>query len=116
VTLEVRDGTRTTTLRVRSGATIARAEVRGAAAEYEVAYGESRAGEGAFLPGDVTLSSARPPVTIELGWVEYSGGGPLDPALFRLDPPAGARVLDLDAGSVPPSGPWSEPGPPEPGS
>lgn len=102
VTLELRDGARTTTLRVRAGAVIARAQVRTPGGGYDVAYGDPGSVEGTFLPGDVTLSSAPPSVRVELGWVDFEANARLEAALFRLEPPAGARVVDLGSAVPPP--------------
>jgi hypothetical protein len=103
VTLELRDGARTTTLRVVTGAVVERATVRlRGGGGYEVAYGKPFAASGADQPGDVTLSSAEPPVRVEVAWVDHEPNAALEAALFRMEPPAGARVVDLDApGPVP---------------
>ncbi len=98
VTLEVREGGRTTTVRVIARAAVARATVRDPlGGGYELANGDRRNVDGAFLPADVTLSSDRPPVRVELAWTdEVEANPPGDAALFRMDAPAGARVVELD--------------------
>lgn len=107
VTLEIRDGSRTTNVRVISGAAVARAAVRrGGGSGYDVANGDPLNLDGTSLPADVALSSDRPPVRIELAWTDDVEANPqLDAALFHMDPPAGARVVDLDAAepAAPPS-------------
>jgi len=99
VTLEVRDGARTTTVRVIARAAVSRATVRDAlGGGYELANGDRRDLDGTSLPAEVTLSAERPPVRIELAWTDdVEANPPADAALFRMDPPAGARVVDLDA-------------------
>jgi hypothetical protein len=115
VTLELRDGRRTTTLRVVEGAAVERAEVRvRGAGGYRVVYGRPYAATGADEPGDLTLTSAEPPVQVELGWVDHEANAALAPELFRMEPPAAARVVDLDAAggsSVPPPVFPAEPAP-----
>jgi hypothetical protein len=97
VTLEVRDGRRTITLRVASGAAVAQAQVRSGRDGHDVSWSQPYAATGATPPGDVTFASKEPPVRVDLGWVDYEANAALDPKLFRLDPPAGARIVDLDA-------------------
>ena len=42
-------------------------------------------------------------MSLELRWKDdLQVNGPSDPALFRLDPPRGARVVDLAPGTTPP--------------
>jgi hypothetical protein len=112
VTLELRDGARTTTLRVRAGAAVARASVRAPGGAYEVTYGLPGSVEGTMLPGDITVSSDRPKVRVQLGWVDFEANAPLEAALFRLEPPAGARVVELGAPGAPlPASVFPEPPP-----
>jgi len=44
-------------------------------------------------------------VKIGLHWKEVEVNGEVDPALFRLEPPAGARVVELEEGDAPPAAP-----------
>jgi hypothetical protein len=57
---------------------------------------------GTRFPKEVALSSSAPAkVRLELSWREVDLNDPIDPALFRLEPPRGARVVDLpDRGPV----------------
>jgi hypothetical protein len=98
VTLEVRDGARSTTARVIAGAAVSRATVRDGRRGYEVAWKQRILVGGAAGPGDVTLSSERPDVEIELTWPEPEVNAPLEDALFELRPPPGASVVELDEG------------------
>jgi hypothetical protein len=120
VTLELRDHRgRVTTLRVVEGAVVERATVRlRGGGGYDVQYGRPFAAAGTDLPGDVTLSSSEPATRVDLGWVDHEANPALEPELFRLEPPAGARVVDLDAaGEValpPPVFPAEQPAPAPP--
>jgi hypothetical protein len=100
VTLELRDGARTATVRVGPRAAPLRAAFRGGAPalpDHEVAYGAFADLGDVRFPGEVAVTSRDPAVRLELGWKEPQVGGRGDPALFRMEPPAGAKVVDLDA-------------------
>jgi hypothetical protein len=103
VLLEVRDGVRTTSARVVAGAAVSRASVRHLRGGYEVEWRDRLPVDGAIGPGDLKLSSDQPPVRIELSWSEAEANAPLEASLFELRPPAGARVVDLDASGPAPS-------------
>ncbi len=99
VTLELRDGHRTTTLRVGPRAGILRATFRGGGPElpdHEVRYGAFLELERGRFPAQVEVASSNPTVRVELGWKEPDLAGVPDPALFRMEPPSGARIVDLD--------------------
>jgi hypothetical protein len=95
VELELRDGPRTTTLRVVAGAAVARATVRDPrTGDWEAEYGV-RAPSGG-VP-DVTLRGVgREDVQVELGWKDVEANATIDGAMFRMTPRPGARVVDLD--------------------
>lgn len=100
VTLELRDGPRSTSLRVGSRAAIVRATFRGGAPalpDHEVQYAAYLDLEWARFPTEVVVTSGDPAVRVELGWKEPDFVSPAGAALFRMDPPSGARVVDLDA-------------------
>ncbi|MFO0582768.1 MAG: DUF4292 domain-containing protein [Anaeromyxobacter sp.] len=91
------------TLHVGEGAAIERAEVRPAGRPAWSVRGDVwRQHAGARLPTDLELRSTSPRVKLSLHWKDLEVNGALDPALFRLEPPPGARIVDLD-GSPPPS-------------
>ncbi len=48
------------------------------------------------FPGTVRLRADDPRVRLDLRWVEVSVNGSLDDVRFTLEPPRGARVVDLD--------------------
>jgi hypothetical protein len=52
---------------------------------------------GLRVPTDVAARVPAARVAFTLHWRELEVNGKVDPALFRLEPPAGARVVDLDA-------------------
>jgi hypothetical protein len=54
------------------------------------------------FPREVKLASEGPHVEVRLAWREPELNAPVDPALFRLEPPRGARVVDLAPGEAPP--------------
>lgn len=106
VALELRDGARSASLRVGPRAAILRASFRGGAPavpDHEVRYAAFLELPGLRFPTEVTVTSRDPDVRIELAWKEPAVGNRLDAALFRMEPPAGAKVVDLDAGAPPPA-------------
>jgi hypothetical protein len=98
VTLEIRDGRRTTVVRVTGGAAVSRATVRRPGGGYEVAWGQRILPGGYAGPGDVTLSSKDPAARVELVWSDPEANAALEQAAFDLRPPAGARVVELEEG------------------
>jgi hypothetical protein len=97
--LALRDGPRTTDLRVGPRAAVLRAEFRGGAPalpDHDVAYAAFEDLPGVRFPTEVVVTSPDPAVHLELAWKEPEVGAPLDAALFRLEAPAGARVVNLD--------------------
>jgi len=50
---------------------------------------------GARVPTDLSARDPVAKVALTLHWRELTVNGPLDPALFRLSPPAGAQLVDL---------------------
>ena len=66
------------------------------------------------FPTEVAVTARDPSVRVELAWKEPEVGNPLPDRLFRMEPPGGAKVVDLDAAPelpaiplpiAPPSGP-----------
>jgi hypothetical protein len=105
VELVLRDGARSSSLRVGARAAIERATFRGGAPEvpdHEVRYGGFVDLVGGRFPERVEISAEQPRVRVALGWKEPDLLAPLDQALFRMDPPAGARIVDLDLSPEPP--------------
>jgi len=109
VTLVLEDGPRVQALQVGAAATVERSERRLAGApapgpgDYDLELDQFR-DDGPWFPWVVRLRAEAPRVRVELRWTEVERNGALDPALFRLEPPRGARVVELggtDAG--PPS-------------
>ena len=52
--------------------------------------------DGRLVPTEVTARAPGDRVVLSLRWRELEVNQPVDPSLFRLSPPAGARVVDLD--------------------
>lgn len=105
VSLELRDGSRTTSLRVGPRAAIVRATFRGggpALPDHEVRYGAFVDLDRTRFPAEIAIRSGDPSVRLELAWNEPDLVNALDAALFRMEPPAGARVVDLDRTPEPP--------------
>jgi hypothetical protein len=105
VDLVLRDGPRSTDVRVGTRAAVERATYRGGAPEvpdHEVRYGGFVDLVGGRFPSEVEIAADRPRVRVALGWKEPDPLSPLDQALFRMDPPTGARVVDLDLSPEPP--------------
>jgi hypothetical protein len=111
-------------LEVGPGAAIASSRVRGreggpVAGAPDLAFGAFRTEGGAPFPREVRLSSGDPAVEVKLEWRDVEVNGETDDALFRLDPPRGARVVELGEGGVvppvpPPAVPAAESPPPRP--
>jgi len=82
--------------------------------DYDLEFDAFRRRGGARFPTVARLSAPAAGVRLELRWKEdLEVNGPPDPALFRLDPPRGARVVELAPGAaVPPLELPARPGPP----
>ena len=99
VTLVLRDGPRSTELAVGPRAAVERAAYRGdpAIPDHEVRYARFTDLLGGRLPEVVGIVAPGAGVRIELSWKEPDLTAPTPDALFRMEPPSGARVVDLDA-------------------
>ncbi|HEX9308233.1 MAG TPA: DUF4292 domain-containing protein [Anaeromyxobacter sp.] len=116
VALDLVAGPRRTNLRVGPRAAIERATLRGGAPavpDHEVRYGGFLDLPGARVPTEIAITAEPPAIRVELGWKEPEVNGPLDSASFRLDPPSGARIVDLDEADLSPPPPLL-PGSPAP--
>jgi hypothetical protein len=109
--LALSDGRRQV-LRVGAGAVVERSDLEGPGG-YRLRFEEHEWKEGVGrFPSKVKLASDAPRVSLELAWREVEvNAAPQPPAFFRLDPPRGARVVEL--GNAPPPAPF-DPG--EPGT
>jgi len=84
-------------LRVVEAAAVERASLRPAGrSPYEVSFRLFRSRAGTRLPGEVELRSDSPKVKLALRWKDLEPNAVLDDGLFRMAPPPGARVVDLD--------------------
>jgi hypothetical protein len=102
VLLTLRDGEVVQRLEVGPGAALLASRVRRLTPGGEVAEGLDvqftgrDPGDGLQLPGRLELHAAAAGLDLSLRWRELEANQPVDPSRFRLDPPAGARVVDLD--------------------
>jgi hypothetical protein len=113
VRLQVESASLVQTLEVGPGAAVAssRVRVRGrdggsVRGAPDLTFGDHRPAGPVPFPEAVRLRAADPDVEVRLGWRDVDVNGREDGALFRLDPPSGARVVDLgEGGAVPPAPP-----------
>jgi hypothetical protein len=85
-------------VRTREGA-----PVRGAP---DLAFGGHRPQGAVPWPSTIRLRSGDPEAEVRLEWLDVEVNGEADAALYRLEPPAGARVIELGEGqAVPPAPP-----------
>ncbi len=77
---------------------------RETAPAYDLEFGDFRHRGGVRFPGEVHLDAPSGHAHVDMAWRDdLEVNGSLDPALFRLEPPRGVRVVDLAAGApVPP--------------
>jgi hypothetical protein len=61
----------------------------------EVELSGHRPRGGAVLPATLSARAPGAKVALALRWKSVEANGQIDPALFRLTPPEGARVVDL---------------------
>lgn len=66
---------------------------------WEVEFSGHQERGGAWFPGAMALRSAPAKVEVELSWSDVEVNGPLDPRLFELQVPRGARVVELGEGA-----------------
>ncbi len=103
VLLTMREGSLVQRLEVGPGAALLSSRVRRLTAGGEVPAGLDaqfsvhRTLAGQRVPTEVAARSPEAHVALSLHWRELEVNRPVDPSLFRLSPPAGARVVDLDA-------------------
>lgn len=101
VTLVLTEGELTQTLRVGSGATVERSEIRGPGAEppgaHDFVFRDFRALDGVRFPFEASVAESG--AKVRLRWKEIEANAAVDPALFLLEPPRGARVVELNGRS-----------------
>ena len=66
-------------------------------AALDVRFSDHHERGGVRWPSRASAEAPAAGVTLSLRWREVEPGARLDPALFHLAPPLGARVVDLDA-------------------
>lgn len=95
--LTLRRGEELQRLDVGAGAAVVQARSsRAGVVGLEVALAGHRPRGGAVLPTELTARAPGARLALSLRWKEVEANGAVDPALFRLTPPEGARVVDLD--------------------
>jgi hypothetical protein len=76
------------------------------APDYDLTFDLFRHRGGARFPTEVELRAAAAHVRIALRWKDdLEVNGASEPGLFRLEPPRGARVVDLPPGESAPAAP-----------
>lgn len=109
VQLVLEAGARVQTLAVGPEAMVERSRVRlagGAGAitdadvpapgTFDLRFDAFRSWGGTRFPSELSLAAVEPKVKLDLRWTEVEVNGEVDRALFRLSPPRGARIVDLD--------------------
>lgn len=77
-----------------------------AAPDYELAFDVFRHRGGARFPTEADLRAPSARVRVALRWKDdLEVNGPAEPGLFHLEPPRGARVVDLPPGGAAPATP-----------
>jgi hypothetical protein len=103
VLLTLRQGDRTQRLEIGPGAVVRSSRLRrsGPAGEtptgLEADFSIHRTRAGVRVPTDVSARAPAARVALSLHWRELEVNGTVDPSLFRLEAPLGARRVDLDA-------------------
>lgn len=96
-------------LAIGAGAAILRSERTGGvpgAPDYVATFSGHRTRGGVPFPTTLALTATSPEVELELRWKDVEVNAELDAALFRLEPPAGARVVELDGAAPGPRSPF----------
>lgn len=89
--------------RVRRAAAAGTATAREAAPAYDLQFEGFHVRSGALFPDQVQLDAPSARSAVRLAWRELDVNGAPDPALFRLEPPRGARVVELARGQPAPA-------------
>ena len=103
--LTLRAGGLTQVLEIGAGAAVVSSRLRRAGpdgpapAGLEADFSKHRLHAGLSLPTEVEARAPVSGVSLALHWKALTVNGPLDPGLFRLDPPRGARIVDLGDGA-----------------
>ena len=76
---------------------------REVAPAYDLEFGTFRGRAGVRFPTELHLDAPSGRAHVDFSWRDVEVNASLDPALFRLEPPRGARVVDLAAGEAVPT-------------
>jgi outer membrane biogenesis lipoprotein LolB len=88
--------------RVRRHATGEGGATSETAPAYDLEFDDFRRRGGGRFPMKLDLDAPAGRAHIRLSWRDVEVNGRLEPSLFRLLPPEGARIVDLEAGAVVP--------------
>ncbi len=89
--------------RVRLSETAPDGTHRETAPAYDLEFDSFRDRDGIRYPDEIHLDAPAGRSHVDLFWRDVELNGRLDPALFRLEPPRGVRVVELGAGgTIPP--------------
>jgi hypothetical protein len=99
--LTLRRGEAQQVLDVGAGAAVLRSDLRRAGVSVlEAGLSGHRLRGGLPMPTEVTLRAPHAGLSLDLRWKELEVNARLDPKLFRLEAPAGAKVMELE-GPIP---------------
>jgi hypothetical protein len=74
---------------------------------YDLAFGRFRRNGGVRFPGEVVLDAPAGHSRVQLVWRDDAEvNGEAAPAMFRIEPPRGARVVELPSGAPAPAIPF----------
>jgi hypothetical protein len=98
--LTLRRGDSVQRVDVGAGAAVLRSRLsRDGASVLEAVLSGHRLRGGVSLPTELALRAPQARVDLTLRWREVEVNGPIDPELFRLAPPPGARQVELPDGA-----------------
>jgi outer membrane lipoprotein-sorting protein len=95
VALTLEGGGRRQVLHVGDGARPERSDLIGGDPSYTVRFESFDTAGGVRFPFGATLNAPARKVKVELQWKTAEVNTPLDAALFRLQPPKGAKIVEL---------------------
>jgi hypothetical protein len=90
--------------RIRHAARAAGGGVLQDAPAYDLEFGAFRQRSGVRFPDELKADAPAGRSHVELTWRDVEVNGQVDPALFHMDPPRGARVVELSRGAPIPRG------------
>jgi hypothetical protein len=105
VSLELARGPYTQSLRVGSEGIVERSSRRIAGepgpGTYDLRFETFQQHGGVWFPRELALRASAPKVKLDVRWKRVQVNPELDDGMFRMEPPRGARIVELDDGSAP---------------